>query len=146
MSIIDGRTFMEHLGVRECWDLLQRTPAGRIGVLVDSAPEIYPVNFAVLDRTIVFRTDGGNKLAGLRKSPAVSFEIDHFDSRERVGWSVLVKGFADTLPSHRRRAAAALELDLWTVGDKGTWIQITPYEVSGRRIGRAAARTRPTAG
>ena len=44
MAIIDGRTWMEHLSLRECWELLESTPVGRIGVLVDSAPEIYPVN------------------------------------------------------------------------------------------------------
>lgn len=41
---------------------------GRVGVLVDSAPEIYPVNHVVDRQTIVFRTDTGSKLGGLDRS------------------------------------------------------------------------------
>ena len=64
MAIIDGKTWMEHLPQRECWDLLASTPVGRIGVLVDSAPEIYPVNHAVDGQTIVFRTERARSCVG----------------------------------------------------------------------------------
>ena len=80
MAIIDGKTWMEHLSQRECWDLLASTPVGRIGVLVDSAPEIYPVNHAVDGQTIVFRTERGEKLRGLDRSPSVCFEVDGYDA------------------------------------------------------------------
>lgn len=42
MGVIDGRTWLEHVNPIECWRLLASTPIGRVGVLVDSAPEIYP--------------------------------------------------------------------------------------------------------
>jgi Pyridoxamine 5'-phosphate oxidase len=47
MGVIDGQSWLEHLGPAECWSLLASTPVGRIGVLNDSAPEIYPVNHVV---------------------------------------------------------------------------------------------------
>ena len=78
MAIIDGKTWLEHLSLRECWDLLSSTPVGRVGVLVDSAPEIYPVNHAVDGQTIVFRTERGGKLRGLDRSPSVCFEVDGY--------------------------------------------------------------------
>ena len=71
MVVIDGRTWSEHLRPAVCWSLLAGERIGRLGVLVDSAPEIYPVNFAVDDETIVFRTDPGSKLRGLVRSPSV---------------------------------------------------------------------------
>src|SRR5262249_23874191 len=68
MPVIDGRTWLEHLDPATCWELLAATPVGRIGVIHDSAPEIYPVNHVVDGRSIVFRTDPGTKLRGLLRS------------------------------------------------------------------------------
>jgi nitroimidazol reductase NimA-like FMN-containing flavoprotein (pyridoxamine 5'-phosphate oxidase superfamily) len=135
--VIDGRTWLEHLSPPECWRLLDTNPVGRVGVLVDSAPEIYPVNHVVDGRTIVFRTDPGTKLAGLAKSPAVCFQIDGIDPEGHRGWSVLVKGRATQLhdPGERHRVAEQ-NLRYWTVGPKPHWIRIEPREVSGRRIYR----------
>lgn len=135
MAIIDGRTWLEHLRPAECWALLAATPVGRIGVLNDSAPEIYPVNHVVDRGTIVFRTDAGSKLRGLVRSPAVCYQIDRIDPADATGWSVLVKGRAVELrhPDDLRHAAT-LPLRYWTLGDKFHWIRIVPDEVTGRRI------------
>ena len=94
MGAVDGRTWLEHLSPAECWRLLASTPVGRIGVLNDSAPEIYPVNHIVDRETIVFRTDAGDKLRGLTRSPAVCYEVDGIVPGDATGWSVLVKGRA----------------------------------------------------
>lgn len=135
LPVIDGRTFLEHLSQRECWELLSSTPVGRIGVLVDSAPEIYPVNFVVDDTSIVFRTDSGSKLRGLDRSPTVCFEADSIDVEEHTGWSVLVKGRAmEVTDPEEARAVAALPLRFWSLGDKSHWVRIRPSSVTGRRI------------
>jgi hypothetical protein len=145
MRIVDGRTWLEHLGVDECWRLLAATPVGRLGVINDSAPEIYPVNHAVDRRTIVFRTDPGGKLHALARSPAVCFQVDGIDPDDETGWSVLVKGRADQLvdPGELRRVAE-LPLHYWSIGDKEHWIRIVPAQVTGRRIWRRSpAAERP---
>jgi nitroimidazol reductase NimA-like FMN-containing flavoprotein (pyridoxamine 5'-phosphate oxidase superfamily) len=135
MAVMDGRTWLEHLPTSACWALLATSPIGRIGVLVDSAPEVYPVNFVVDGESILFRTDVGNKLRGLDKSPSVCFEADGFDVVEATGWSVLVKGRATKLTdSTELRRARELPLRLWPLGQKPHWIRITPSEVTGRRI------------
>lgn len=59
MAVTEGRTWLEYLSQPLCWDLLEQAEVGRIGVVVDSAPESYPLNFVVHDHTIVFRTDAG---------------------------------------------------------------------------------------
>lgn len=135
MTVIDGRTWLEHLRPSACWTLLAGERIGRIGVLVDSAPEIYPVNYAVDDETIVFRTDPGSKLRGLARSPSVCFEVDGFDHDAHSGWSVLVKGRAEEIRAHEDvEAAATLPIVLWALGDKAHWIRLRPVEVTGRRI------------
>jgi hypothetical protein len=134
-QVIDGRTWLELIDQARCWDLLAAASVGRIGVLVDSAPEIYPVNFAVDGRTIVFRTDPGNKLRGVDRSPSVCFEVDHIDPATNIGWSVLVKGRAFHLTrTEDIQRVSALGLQPWAIGRKAHWIQIRPDEVTGRRI------------
>lgn len=113
MGVVDGRTWLERVSPAMCWELLASTPVGRIGVLNDSAPEIYPVNHVVDDQSIVFRTDPGSKLRGLGRSPAVCYEVDGIDVDNTTGWSVLVKGArCRAQPSRRpppgRPAATAL--------------------------------------
>ena len=85
---------IEQLSDEECWRLLADAPVGRVGLIVDDAPEIYPVNHLVDNGTIVFRSDPGTKLAGLARHPEVCFQVDGFDPQQRIGWSVLVKGRA----------------------------------------------------
>ena len=151
MTTIDGRTWLEHLTPRQCWTLLDATPVGRVGVLNDSAPEIYPVNHVVDRDTIVFRTDPGSKLRGLLRSPAVCYQIDGIDPDDATGWSVLVKGRASEIAAtDELRGVRELPLRYWTLGDKAHWIRIVPSEVTGRRIwsrtgpAEAAGPTRQT--
>lgn len=140
MGVVDGRTWLEHLSPRECWERLAAVGAGRIGVVVDGAPEIYPVNHAVDDKTIVFRTDVGNKLDAIARTPWVCFEVDGFDEHDQTGWSVLVKGRAeDVVTADEVARLADLDIRYWGVGERTHWVRIDPVEVTGRRIGHGAA-------
>lgn len=135
MPIIDSRTWMEHLPEARCWQLLDAATIGRIGVLVDGAPEIFPVNFIVFQHSIVFRADEGTKLRALDRSNAVCFEVDGFDVARQSGWSVLLKGRASELvTADELRPVADASLRYWAAGPKSHWVQITPHEVTGRRI------------
>jgi len=137
VAVIDGRNWLERLNQRDCWQFLATTPVGRIGVLNDSAPEIYPVNHVVDGHTIVFRTEPGTKLRGLLRSPAVCYEVDGLDPATAAGWSVLIKGRATEVHDPQElRHLAELPLEYWALGDKHHWIRITPTEVTGRRIWR----------
>ena len=143
LPVIDARTFLEHLPPDDCWDLLTGAEVGRIGVIVEGAPEIFPLNFVVDDRTIVFRTDSGNKLLGLLHNPAVCLEIDDVDLGAHSGWSVLVKGaVAEITDPEELRRAAELPLPLWSRGEKSHLMRITPAQVTGRRLPRPTAAAR----
>ena len=135
MAVIDSRTWLIHLSDTECWRLLDEHAVGRIGVLVDSAPEIYPVNYRTDGRTVLFRTDPGSKLHGLVRSPSVSFEIDGLEPASHTGWSVLLKGRArELVDAEEVRSASHPDLEYWSIGPKAHWVRIEPYEVTGRRI------------
>lgn len=147
MVVVEGRTMLELLPEEECWRRLAAAAVGRIAVVVDGAPEVYPVNFAVQDRTLVLRTDTGSKLRGLDRSPRVAIEIDGVDALSRTGWSVLVKGTASRITDPEEvRAAMALPLELWAPGMKTRWIRIRPTEVTGRAIRPRGGTGRPSDG
>jgi uncharacterized protein len=140
MAVVQGRTWLEHLAPPECWRLLSAEGIGRIGVIVDSAPEVYPVNYLVDDETILFRTDVGTKLRGLERTPSVCFQIDGIDLVDHTGWSVLVKGWAAVVSDpDELRVTAELPLRYWALGVKDRWVRVHPREVTGRRIHVTAA-------
>jgi nitroimidazol reductase NimA-like FMN-containing flavoprotein (pyridoxamine 5'-phosphate oxidase superfamily) len=135
MTTTAASTSIEYLAPDECWRLLASTPVGRIGVLADSAPEIYPVNHAVDGRTLVFRTAPGTKLRSLLRTPLVCFEVDGIDADAATGWSVLVKGrAAQIVAPDEIRAAQQLQLLFWPLGQTAHWIRVVPDQVTGRRI------------
>lgn len=74
----DPRNGMEILGDDECWHLLESQPVGRLAVAIAGEVEIFPINYLVHDRTIVFKTAQGSKLAAMAANARVSFEIDGY--------------------------------------------------------------------
>jgi len=127
--------WMAVLDVDECWLSLARAEIGRIAVAVQSRPEIYPVNFVIDNRTIVFRTAEGTKLASVAISAQVAFEVDGFDASTDEAWSVVVHGTAEVL-EHLNDVYAAQELPLfpWDTTPKPVFVRITPRAVTGRRF------------
>ena len=90
----DGVTVLsEH----ECWDLLAGVALGRVVTSVGGQPEIFPVNYLVQHRTVLFRTAEGTKLVSAAINNRVLFEVDDHNVAE--GWSVpmTVKGRARSL-------------------------------------------------
>jgi uncharacterized protein len=125
----DDRAF-EELSRTDCVELLRSQVVGRVAVIVDDgSPLVVPVNYAVDNDTIVFRTGPGSKLGGLRTQP-LSFEVDQHDPYRCTGWSVLVRGVAIEIEERE----APEDPGPWAPGEKGHWVRVTPLEISGRRI------------
>jgi nitroimidazol reductase NimA-like FMN-containing flavoprotein (pyridoxamine 5'-phosphate oxidase superfamily) len=132
---MDPRTWVERLPPAECWRRLRSTPVGRIGVLVDGVPEVYPVNFRVDGESLVFCTDHGSKLRGLERSPSVCFEVDGFDVTLREGWSVMVKGCASVVSGAEEvQRLSAEPFEFWELGPKAHWVRVSAEQVSGRHL------------
>jgi nitroimidazol reductase NimA-like FMN-containing flavoprotein (pyridoxamine 5'-phosphate oxidase superfamily) len=121
------------LSETECWQLLSSVPLGRLVTSVDGHPEIFPINFAVQRKTILFRTAEGTKLVSTAINSRVLFEADQHDVGE--GWSVIVKGFARVLRTDEQLAEAELaDLQSWTAPTKQHFLRIRPLSVTGRRF------------
>src|ERR1700737_253459 len=117
---------------RECLELLKTEEVGRIAVVVEGRPEIFPVNYVLDGNGIMFRTDSGTKLVGATQGP-VAFEVDRLDRETRSGWSVIVHGQATLytrFDSHAQQRASRLWLDT----TKPHLVRVTPDSITGRRI------------
>ena len=133
MGPIDGRSWLELLPDDECWAMLSATPVGRLGLLVDGAPEIFPVNFVVQRHTILFRSAEGTKLFSTVMNDHVLFEAD--DHSVADGWSVIVRGTAELLyGSDDIQDAEAAGLYPWIPTQKLRYVRITPTGITGRRF------------
>src|ERR1039458_10704152 len=53
---------LNEIGEDECFALLGRQNLGRLAIVRDGRPEIFPVNYAMDGRTITIRTGSGAKL------------------------------------------------------------------------------------
>lgn len=73
------------LSACESWELLSGAALGRLVTSVDGQPEIFPVNFVVQDRTVLFRTAEGTKLVSSAINNRVLFEADGHGASG--GWS-----------------------------------------------------------
>lgn len=120
----------------ECEAYLAANSLGRLALVVDGRPEIFPLNYASDGPDLLFRTVEGTKM---RAAPMswVAFEIDGIDPEAGCAWSVVVKGVAhdvsDTLDelSERVRSLAATPTG---PGDHPLSLALRGELVSGRRV------------
>jgi len=123
----DPSTDLEQISETDCLELLEGHQIGRIALVVDSQPFIFPVNYAISHKIVTFRTAHGTKLIRAPGSN-VAFEIDGFEPSTGVGWSVVVQGVA---------------VDATTAVDDVSWMArgASPHPLApGVRIHRLAIR------
>ena len=128
---------LEVLDDAACRALLAAHGVGRLVVVVDDEPHVFPVNYAFDDDSIVVRTDGGTKLRGatLRR---VAFEIDEIEhAPPSLSWSVVAHGVGDDIsdavdPESER--ARTLLVTPWAPGERRQWIRIHALVLTGRRL------------
>lgn len=117
----------------ESWDLLSGAALGRLVTRIGDQLEIFPVNFVVQNRTLLFRTAEGTKLFGTVTNDQVLFEVDDHGISE--GWSVIVRGHGEVLYGSEEIAEAdRAGLYPWLATVKLRYVRITPSQISGRRF------------
>jgi nitroimidazol reductase NimA-like FMN-containing flavoprotein (pyridoxamine 5'-phosphate oxidase superfamily) len=131
----------EELSESECLELLRTHRFGRIAVVIDGHPIIFPVNYAIDGDAVVFRTGAGTKLSGAVMG-RMAFEIDGTDEESRTGWSVIVQGVGSEITTaldHRSEQLRQLEVEPWVPGEQARWVEVLPQSVTGRRLRRVEA-------
>ena len=126
---------LEPLSPAECWRLLAPGGRGRIAFTTASGLMVLPVNYLMVNGTIVVRTGTGSLIAAHGDDP-VAFETDHLDETLLFGWSVLVRGQAHRVlqPGELRHLREDCDLRPWPAGEHDLYVRIVPTRITGRRI------------
>jgi nitroimidazol reductase NimA-like FMN-containing flavoprotein (pyridoxamine 5'-phosphate oxidase superfamily) len=114
----------------QCWEMLRSQEFGRLAFHLAGEVHLAPVNYAVDDDTLLFRTAEGSKLLGVVMNPDVAFEIDEFD--EHHARSVVLRGVARRLEEDELHRAENVPLRPWVPTLKYDVVEIRPTEISGR--------------
>ena len=119
----------------ESLELLATQTFGRLVVQRSDDIDLFPLNYAVHDGKIYFRTAEGTKLFSVRLDHEVLFEADHVDHEAHEAWSVIIKGSARPLVSSAETLAAEdYGLEPWLPSFKYNFVEITPRDISGRKF------------
>jgi nitroimidazol reductase NimA-like FMN-containing flavoprotein (pyridoxamine 5'-phosphate oxidase superfamily) len=133
---MDQKGTFEKLGRDECLALVSTQRLGRLGVVVDGVPLVLPMGFVLDGETIVLQTNQGAKTLHAPLT-SVSFEVDHVDWEEGVGWSVLIQGIGEDISTaidDRSEALRSLAAHSWAPPPADRWLTIIPRTITGRRV------------
>jgi len=131
------------LSPAQCRERIGRGGVGRIVWCAHGRPQIQPVNFAVVDDDIVFRTAPYTGLGTQVAGRQVAFEVDEIDHDTQSGWSVVVHAEAsavqdaDEIMRLRRSGPQP-----WAAGRRNLVIRLRPQRMTGRVVGEAGSRDR----
>ncbi len=122
-----------------CAELLTTQEVGRVAVNTADGPRIVPVNFAVFDDSIVFRTTPYSVLGTHSWNSPMAFEVDRIDPEQRTGWSVVATGRGSVVEDNveLRRIQSAPQPTPWAGGQRWLFVRLRWDDLTGRRIGPA---------
>jgi nitroimidazol reductase NimA-like FMN-containing flavoprotein (pyridoxamine 5'-phosphate oxidase superfamily) len=140
-----ARPAAEPMDEAECLRLMSAGGVGRVGYTGRFGPTVVPVNYALYEGTVVFRTGqdspmGEDLRSGIEHAESkVAFEIDEISPATREGWSILVQGSAHPVDSETERVSVMQSgVEPWAGGEKELFVRVIPTRITGRRIRRTA--------
>lgn len=102
---------------------------------VDDHPDIFPLNYAVDHRTVVFRSGRGTKVSAALSDAPVALEVDGYEAPSREAWRVVMKGRAEGIGEiDELMDTVDLPVFPWQAGAKNLFIRLVPTLVTGRRF------------
>lgn len=127
---------LAELTVEECVELLSAKTVGRAAICTPTGPHVVPVNYAVHAGSIVFRTAPYSLLGTYGWSGDIAFEVDHVDSENHLGWSVIAVGRGEMLEDLEEieEVRWAHHLQPWADGPRTLFMRLRWRELTGRRI------------
>ena len=126
------------LSYAKCRELLGAGVFGRVAVCTPTGPRVVPVNYSVVDESVVIRTTDSGVLATHGVGAPVCFEVDHVDYADHKGWSVVALGRGEPIddPDALARIHRTWEPRPWAGGDRPLYLRLPWDELSGRRLGQ----------
>lgn len=128
---------LRELSDAECRAALDLTTVGRVGLCAPDGPHIFPVNFMVLDESIILRTTAFSFLATHARGVTIAFEVDHVDEDRKEGWSVQARGRAVPVddPVELEWIRQCAQPVPWVWGSRNLYLRMAWKTLTGRGIG-----------
>ena len=127
------------LSANECQVLLSANSVGRLAVVVDGEPAIYPVNYVIDGTDIVLRTNWSGLTHGCPM--VIAFEVDGIDIARGCGWSVLVQGMAHDVTDAldvRSETLQSVAVLPWVPGPEPRLLRLVPRRTTGQHFAERA--------
>lgn len=141
------RPVPQKLDEAECLRLVAPGGIGRLAYSGRYGLTVLPVNYALHEGTIVFRTAHDSPTqedlrTGIENAEyKVAFEVDEFDATAEEGWSVLIQGSAHHVDSEAERASVLQAgVEPWAGGEREAFLRIVPTRITGRRVSAGPRR------
>ena len=116
------------IDVERCLALVATQQVGRY-VTGGTKVRLRPVDYVTEGGSIFFRTE---RPPG--SGSDIVFEVDHFNSAEREGWSVIIEGRASSAGVDDLCPQASERLDPWAPGQNASLTKIDIDVISGRWV------------
>jgi nitroimidazol reductase NimA-like FMN-containing flavoprotein (pyridoxamine 5'-phosphate oxidase superfamily) len=128
----------EPIGRQQCLDLIESHHLGRVAWQAADLPQILPITYAMLQRSIYFRTLPDGILAELAQPTSVALEVDELDQQTRTGWCIVLHGHSSAVrePDELADLWASDSLVPWASGNRTLFIRIRPDRIDGRIVRR----------
>lgn len=127
----------EELTQEKCFELLSSGVMGRVAMCTPEGPHIVPVNYAVVEESVVFRTTPYSILGQHARQSKLAFEVDHLDYERHRGWSVVAHGTAHSVDDADELATihSLWDPQPWAGGARVLYLRLPWSSLTGRRIG-----------
>lgn len=128
---------IRELTFEECVELLPTATVGRAAICTPTGPHIVPVNYALHDGSIVFRTTPYSVLGTYAWAGDIAFEVDHINVERHEAWSVVVVGRGEMVDDidELEEIRWAHDPQPWAEGVRPLYVRVRWRDLSGRRIG-----------
>ena len=125
------------LSYAKCLELLSAGDLGRAAVSTPDGPHIVPVNYAVFEESVVFRTTPWSVLGSQPPGALMAFEVDVADHERQLGWSVVARGRAGVVddPAELTAIRSFWDPRPWAGGVRPVYVRLPRRELTGRRLG-----------
>jgi nitroimidazol reductase NimA-like FMN-containing flavoprotein (pyridoxamine 5'-phosphate oxidase superfamily) len=137
-DLLEGRDMgrIRELSVEECVGLLPESGVGRAAICPPNGPHVVPVNDAVQDDSIVFRTTPCSVLGTYGWAGEIAFEVDRLDMDRHEGWSVVAvgRGMVDDI-DELEEIRWAHDPQPWAEGVRPLYVRLQWRDITGRRVG-----------
>lgn len=132
------------LGPEECRELLSAGVIGRLAFATPDGPRIVPLNYAIVDDTIVLRTTPYSEVARYAVGTEAAFEVDELNHQRQTGWSVVAVGRIEEMSVAELQELRSLWVPRpWAGGLRNVYLRLRWRQLTGRRLREELATTVP---